>query len=200
MTIWRLMKMTGWELKAGLRNLKLMTNTRMMGKKCSVFGVAFSAGGGCLNRQSSEWFRRAGAQYNESKYVSLHHRSTSLKRQAMAAFCDIIVTNAAQTHILAGVDHKVVERIYTSLRSVVAASLVQGVWSFRRQSTSMPAVNGSTVKLMRLHSIIVQEEHGSRAGCLDSALGAYKAWLSRDIDPHQDQGPSDHLNLSAPFR
>eukprot|EP00971_Amphidinium_carterae_P098527 1948445-Amphidinium_carterae.1 len=103
--------------------MKLMTNMRLMSKKCLVCGVTFGAGGRCLNRNCTQRFRRASAQYKaENKYVvSLHHSSTSLKGQAMTTLCGIIGVNAAQTHLLTGVDHKVVERIYTSLRSVVAA-------------------------------------------------------------------------------
>eukprot|EP00971_Amphidinium_carterae_P016337 321958-Amphidinium_carterae.1 len=42
----------------------------------------------------------------------------------MTTLCGIIGMNATQTHLLTGVDHKVVEHIYTSSRSVVAARVV----------------------------------------------------------------------------
>eukprot|EP00971_Amphidinium_carterae_P026917 530839-Amphidinium_carterae.1 len=121
-TVYSLMKMRDWEMNAMLRTMKLMKTKNAVSRRCLVCGGVFGKSGRCWNRSCSERGRRADAQHaDDSNYViSTHHSASDVTMQAIAALCCTVGVQAGQCHLLTGADHKLVERIYTSLRHAVA--------------------------------------------------------------------------------
>eukprot|EP00971_Amphidinium_carterae_P033174 653183-Amphidinium_carterae.1 len=90
-----------------LRMIKLMVHKNTKIRHCLVCGKLFGRDGRC-------------------DVISVHHSATDLHMKAAVVLCATVGIGAAQCHMLTGADHKLVERVYGSLRSVVAA-----LWSCR---------------------------------------------------------------------
>eukprot|EP00971_Amphidinium_carterae_P328574 6460525-Amphidinium_carterae.1 len=115
------------KLSIMLRKMKLMQNFNVISRKCAVCGVYCGKCGRCRNRNCSARSRRVTALHKEdSKYIiSSHHNAADLQMQAVTTLCGVIGIGAAQSHMLTGMDHKMVERMYTTLRAEVANKVLQ---------------------------------------------------------------------------
>eukprot|EP00971_Amphidinium_carterae_P338167 6475378-Amphidinium_carterae.1 len=136
-TIQSLLKMHERCLKPMLRSMKLMVHKNTEVRHCQVCGKLFGRDGRCGSRRCTARNVRAGKQRAEDgRYViSVHHNAADLHMQAAAVLCATVGIGAAQCHLLTGADHKLVERVYGSLRSVVAAKVLELQASINLNST-----------------------------------------------------------------
>eukprot|EP00971_Amphidinium_carterae_P349953 6491313-Amphidinium_carterae.2 len=120
-----------------LRSMRLMKHKNTESRHCQVGCKLFGRNGRCGSRCCTARIVRAGKQRaDDGQYVvRVHHRAADLHMQAAAVLCGNIGISAAQCHMLTGADHKLVERVYGSLRSVVAAKVLKLQASINLNST-----------------------------------------------------------------
>eukprot|EP00971_Amphidinium_carterae_P037471 736828-Amphidinium_carterae.2 len=116
-------------------------------RHCQVCGKLFGRDGRCGSRRCTARNVRARKQRAEDGLcvISVHHRAADLHMQAAAVLCATVGISASQCHMLTRADHKLVERVYGSLRSVVAAKVVELQASINLNSLW----SGLTVRLTR---------------------------------------------------
>eukprot|EP00971_Amphidinium_carterae_P061415 1216015-Amphidinium_carterae.3 len=123
-TVQFLLQMRDRVLDPMLRTMKLMKDKKQLARHCPVCGQHFGHGGRCWNRNCTQRGKRINPDFEENAYVvSSHHNAGDKRIRSDAAFCCVVGVTSSQCPSLTGADHKLIARVYGSLRAVVAAKL-----------------------------------------------------------------------------